>query len=120
MNSGSGEGESVVEDDWSEGMSESSLRWGLSGLCRSGTTGKAAAAIRWMSSKVMWSMSLCSRRCRRCRHGAGDDVDGAGGSGASSRMGRGQWRPGLRRRRWTRIAAWRSAVEVHGDGETAT
>ena len=53
MNSRSREGESVVEDDWSEGMSESSRRWGLSGLC------------------------------------------------------------------WTRIAAWRSAVEVHGDCETA-
>ena len=168
MNSGSGEGESVVEDDWSKGMSESSLGWGLSGLCRIGTTGKTlgadggggrqgergegerverleqelgvaggewlasvqvaeskecccrtVAAIRWMSSKVMWSMSLRSRRCRRCRHGAGDDVDGAGERGASSRMARGRWRPGLRQRRWTRIAAWRSDVEVHGGSETA-
>ena len=44
-------------------------------------------------------MSLRSRRCRRRWHGAGDGVDGAGGREASSRMGRGWWRPGPRRRR---------------------
>ena len=44
-------------------------------------------------------MSLHSRRCRRRRHGAGDDVDGAGGRRASCRMGRGRWLPELRRRR---------------------
>ena len=60
---------------------------------------RAVAAIRWMSPKVMWSMSLRSRRCRRRRHGAGDDFDGAGGRGASRRIGRGRWRPELRRRR---------------------
>ena len=44
-------------------------------------------------------MSLRSRRFRRRWHGAGDGIDGAGGKGASRRMGRGRWRPGPRRRR---------------------
>ena len=52
-----------------------------------------------MSSKVTRSRSLRRRRCRRCRHGAGADVDGAGGRGALSWIGRGRWRPELRRRR---------------------
>ena len=60
---------------------------------------RTVAAMRWMSSKVTRSMSLHSRRCRRRRHGAGDDADGAGGMGASSWMGRGRRRPELRRRR---------------------